>query len=329
MATINLAPGTNPEPDLNLLMPQGSEQGMLKSLFQNLDDFFFPKKLPPLVLESKPVPVRDIWGFYDYKKNGVLGSTVLHMVVLALIIGGTILARRMVQAITAPKVVTLIAPSEDIPLAPSKTVVGGGGGGGDRDKFQASKGKPPKFAMEQIAPPQVVVRNEHPKLAVEPTVIVPPQVQMATNMPNLGDPSARMVQGPPSNGVGAGGGIGSGVGTGIGSGEGAGVGPGRGGGTGGGVFRVGGGVSAPRAIFSPEPEYSEEARKAKYQGTCVLWLVVGPDGHPREVRVTRSLGLGLDEKAIETVKTWKFEPAMKDGKAVAVQISVEVEFRLY
>ena len=95
------------------------------------------------------------------------------------------------------------------------------------------------------------------------------------------------------------------------------------------AFRVGGGVSAPKAVYAPDPEYSEEARKAKYQGTCVLWLVVGPDGRPRDIRVARTLGLGLDEKAIEAVRTWKFEPAMKDGKPVAVQINVEVEFRLY
>jgi TonB family protein len=107
------------------------------------------------------------------------------------------------------------------------------------------------------------------------------------------------------------------------------VGPGRGGGIGGGVFRVGGGVSAPRAIATPDPEYSEEARKAKYQGTCVLWLIVGPDGRPRDIRVARQLGMGLDQKAIEAVKQWKFEPAMKDGKPVAVQINVEVNFRLY
>ena len=111
--------------------------------------------------------------------------------------------------------------------------------------------------------------------------------------------------------------------------RGPGFGPGRGGGTGGGVFRVGGGVSAPKAIYSPDPEYSEEARKAKYQGTCVLWLVVGPDGRPRDIRVSRTLGLGLDEKAIEAVKTWRFVPAMKDNKPVAVQINVEVSFRLY
>ena len=95
------------------------------------------------------------------------------------------------------------------------------------------------------------------------------------------------------------------------------------------MFRVGGGVSAPRPIFTPEPEYSEEARKAKYQGTCVLWLIVDRDGKTRDIRVGRALGLGLDEKAIEAVKQWKFEPAIKDGKPVSVQVNVEVSFRLY
>jgi TonB family protein len=176
----------------------------------------------------------------------------------------------------------------------------------------------------------VVVRNQNPKLAVEPTVVIPPEIKLAqANMPNLGDPMSHLPSGPPSNGTGSGGGIGSGNGGGVGSGEGPGVGPGRGGGIGGGVFKVGGGVSAPRAVFTPDPEYSEEARKAKFQGTCVLWLVVGPDGHPRDIRVARTLGLGLDEKAIEAVKQWKFEPAMKDGKPVAVMINVEVSFRLY
>jgi TonB family protein len=176
----------------------------------------------------------------------------------------------------------------------------------------------------------MVVRNEHPKLTAEPAVSVPPQVHIASNnMPNLGDPMSHIPSGPPSNGSGFGGGIGSGSGGGVGVGEGPGVGAGRGGGTGGGVFHVGGGVSAPRAVFSPDPEYSEEARKAKYQGTCVLWLIVGPDGRPRDIKVARSLGLGLDQKAIEAVKNWKFEPAMKDGKPVAVQINVEVDFRLY
>ena len=320
------------EPELNLLLPKETlEQPLWKSLFKGLDEFFFPKKLPPLVLTSKPIPVKDIWGFYNYKKNGALGSTVVHVIGLAAIIGGTIWAGRMVAQVTKPhETVTLISP-DDIPaLPPSKTIAGGGGGGGDRDKLQAPKGRLPKTAMEQITPPAVVVRNENPKLAVEPTVVIPPQIHLAMNtLPNLGDPMSHLPSGPPSNGTGSGGGIGSGNGGGVGSGEGPGVGPGRGGGIGGGVFRVGGGVSAPRVIYQPDPEYSEEARKAKYQGTCVLWLVVGPDGRPRDIRVARTLGLGLDEKAIEAVKTWKFEPAMKDGKPVAVQINVEVEFRLY
>ena len=320
------------EPELNLLLPKETlEQPLWKSLFKGLDEFFFPKKLPPLVLTSKPIPVKDIWGFYNYKKNGALGSTVVHVIGLAAIIGGTIWAGRMVAQVTKPhETVTLISP-DDIPaLPPSKTIAGGGGGGGDRDKLQAPKGRLPKTAMEQITPPAVVVRNENPKLAVEPTVVIPPQIHLAMNtLPNLGDPMSHLPSGPPSNGTGSGGGIGSGNGGGVGSGEGPGVGPGRGGGIGGGVFRVGGGVSAPKALYAPDPEYSEEARKAKHQGTCVLWLVVGPDGRPRDIRIARSLGLGLDEKAMQAVKTWKFEPAMKDGKPVAVQVNVEVEFRLY
>jgi periplasmic protein TonB len=332
MATQQINPLAKPEPQLNLLLPKETlDQPLWKSLFQGLDDFFFPKKQAPLVLTSKPIPVKDIWGFYNYKKNGALYSSLVHMVALAALIGGTILAGRMVTQIVKPMPVVQIVAPEDIPVLPvSKTVAGGGGGGGDRDKFQAPKGRLPKQAMEQFTPPMVVVRNDHPKLAVEPTVVVPPQIHLAmNNIPTLGDPMSHLPSGPPSNGTGSGGGIGSGSGGGVGSGEGPGVGPGHGGGIGGGAFRVGGGVSAPKAIYAPDPEYSEEARKAKFTGTCVLWLVVGPDGRPKDIRIARSLGLGLDEKAIEAVRSWKFEPAMKDGKPVAVQINVEVSFRLY
>jgi len=134
---------------------------------------------------------------------------------------------------------------------------------------------------------------------------------------------------PPSNGIGSGGGIGSGPGGGVGSGQGPGVGEGRGGGIGGGVFRVGGGVSAPRAIYFPDPEFSEEARKAKYQGSVVLSAIIGPDGRPHNLRVVRSLGMGLDEKATEAVTRWRFEPARKGSQPVAVEVNIEVAFRLY
>jgi len=302
-----------------------------RSLFENVQEALFPKKLPPLELTSKPVAVRDIWGFYNYKRDGALASTGVHVVLIALLIGGTMFARR---AVTSAKnqgpVMPLLSDADIPPLPPSKTIAGGGGGGGDRDKLAATKGRLPKLAMEQFTPPVVVARNDAPKLPMEPTVVVPPQMKLAMpNMPNLGDPMAAIPNGPLSNGTGSGGGIGSGSGGGVGSGEGPGVGPGRGGGIGGGVFHVGGGVSAPRPIFSPDPEYSEEARKAKYQGTVVLGLVVGPDGRPRDMKVLRSLGLGLDEKALEAVKNWRFDPAVKDGKPVSVYISVEVDFRLY
>lgn len=319
-----------PEPEFHLLLAKGSfEEPLYRSLFRQLDEFLFPKKLPPLKLESKPEPVRDIWGFYNYKKNGVLGSTGVHILIAGIIIAGTLIGKRVVAATPTQKVtVTLLDPDTLAALKPSKTLAGGGGGGGDLDVLQASKGRLPKLSMQQITPPVVVVRNEHPKLAVDPTIVVPPQVQLASNnMPNLGDPMAHATL--PSNGTGSGGGIGSGSGGGVGSGRGPGFGPGEGGGYGGGIFHVGGGVSPPRLIYQVDPEFSEEARKAKYQGTCTLMLVVDTSGRPTNIRVASSLGMGLDEKAIEAVKNWRFEPSQKDGHPVRVEIAVEVEFHLY
>ena len=96
-----------------------------------------------------------------------------------------------------------------------------------------------------------------------------------------------------------------------------------------GVFRIGGGVTPPHVIYQRNPEYSENARAAGLEGSCILWMVVGPDGKPRDIKVVHTLGLGLDEKDIEAVSSWRFEPASKDGKPVAVAIKVEVPFHLY
>jgi|ERR1700678_1165774 periplasmic protein TonB len=334
MSSVDLKP--NPvedakEPELNLLLAPDTFEPLWKSLFTGIDEFFFPKKLPPLKLESKPVPVKDIWGFYNYKKNGALGSTAAHVVVIALIIGGTIWVRRLVPKVEAKPAITtqLIDPGDFIPLKPAATQAGGGGGGGDHDVLQASRGKLPKFSMQpQITPPTAVIRNLDPKLAVEPTVMVPPEIKVAmNNLPTIGDPKSSAII--PSNGTGSQSGIGSGEGGGIGPGNGRGVGPGEGMGIGGGVFRPGRGVTPPRPIYSPDPEFSEEARKAKYQGTCTLMIVVSADGKPTNIRVVNSLGMGLDEKAIETVRTWRFEPGMKDGHPVNVEMAVEVDFHLY
>ncbi|HEY3974178.1 MAG TPA: energy transducer TonB [Candidatus Sulfotelmatobacter sp.] len=278
-------------------------------------------------------PPDEIWGSYNnYRSNGVAVSALLHMALIGLLLSGVFFGHQIVQAVAPRQIVTLIAPSPDTYTLPTaKKIVSGGGGGGDRDPLPAPKGHLPKAAMQQITPPVIVMRNEKPKLAVEPTVVVPPQVHLAENhMPNLGTPTAAvMPAAPPSNGIGSGGGIGSGSGGGVGVGHGPGVGVGSGGGIGGGVYKVGGGISAPEAISSPDPEYTDEARQAKKQGVCVLSLIVDEQGRPRDLHVVRGLGFGLDAKALDAVRQWRFQPALKDGKPVNVQISVEVEFRLY
>ncbi len=263
---------------------------------------------------------------YPMHRSSFAASFLVQSVLLGLIVWSGVWVAGHREEIKQ-QVIGVVTDVSPYILPPAKTQAGGGGGGGDRDKLEASKGAAPKFSREQITPPAVVLRNDHPKLAVEPTVVGPPEIKLPA-FPTTGDPMSK-VFGPPSNGTGSGGGIGSGSGGGVGSGFGPGVGPGYGGGIGGGVYRVGGGVSAPRVLYAPDPNYSDEARKAKYQGTVVLWVIVGPDGRVRDVRVQRTLGMGLDEKAIEAVRTWKFDPAKRNGQPVAVQVNVEVNFRLY
>lgn len=289
---------------------------------------------PKIPRTGTPAPHHDIlptlfgegYGTYKVRPNNFLVSVGLH------IMAGTILfllATLVVKspALQPPQISQIVTDISPYIMAPSKTTSGGGGGGGDRDKLPAPKGVLPKFSLKpQIVPPAVVIRNDHPKLAVEPTVVVPPEIKMP-HVGALGDPMG--LPGPPSNGTGSGGGIGSGSGGGVGSGSGNGVGPGSGGGMGGGVFRVGGGVSAPVPTYAPDPEFSEEARKAKHQGVVIVNVIVGPDGRAHDMHVVQQLGLGLDEKAIEAVRLWKFEPARKDGRAVAVAVNIEVTFRLY
>jgi len=266
------------------------------------------------------------YGNYPVHGKNFAFSGAIHLALVALVAStGIWVSKHAEQAHRIGQMlVTDISPYV---LPASRTQSGGGGGGGGRDKLTESKGRLPRASNQQITPPAVVVRNENPKLTAEPTVVAPPTLR-TPDMPQIGNPLSAVL-GPPSNGPGFGGGIGSGSGGGVGSGTGPGVGPGSGGGVGGGVYRVGGGVSAPRVIYDPDPEYSEEARRAKYQGVVVLWMIVGVDGHPRDIRVSRTLGMGLDEKAIDAVRKWKFEPALKDGHPVAVQVNVEVTFRLY
>jgi TonB family protein len=265
-------------------------------------------------------------GTYPVHRGNFVISAAMHAALIALVATAGLWMAKPTQ-LTPHTTSVLLTDMSPYMLPPSVEKSGGGGGGGDRDKLSESKGSLPRFAREQITPPAIVVRNEQPKLPAEPTIVGPPALTMPPAS-QTGNPLSAILE-PQSNGTGFSGGLGSGSGGGIGSGQGPGFGPGNGGGVGGGAFRVGGGVSAPRPIYDPDPEYSEEARHAKYQGTVLLWVIVGPDGRPRDIRVQRSLGMGLDEKAVEAVGQWRFEPAMKDGHPVAVQVNIEVNFRLY
>jgi TonB family protein len=320
-------PQSNQEADLHLArLLAADEEPFYRTFWKDLKEFLHPPKLPPLEVTSKPVPVQEIWGSYGgQEKRAGLSSMAIHVAVLGLLF--LIGTNKTVQKVVKEQI-DIIAPD----LSPYKPTVkkdnmGGGGGGGDRSPTPPSKGKLPRLADKQFVPPMAVVHNPDPKLVMEPTLIIQPDANIPkVDMNVLGDPLAK--SGIASNGSGSGGGIGTGPGGGVGSGSGPGYGPGHGGNMGGGAYRIGGGVSPPSVILKVEPEYSEEARKAKFQGTVVLFVVVDEKGNPRELKVMRPLGLGLDQKAIEAVEKWKFKPGMKDGKPVAVQATIEVNFRL-
>jgi TonB family protein len=207
---------------------------------------------------------------------------------------------------------------------PVARVQGGGGGGGAHQRVPLSKGRPPEVAKIPIVHLEESKIN-FPKLAVEPAT----QVRLPQNaaMPQLGAPQSTQValasQGSGSDfgfGLGAMGGNGQGHGTGVGQGGGGGY---------GGLMNVGGGVSAPRVIYSVEPQFTSEARQANYQGTVAIQLIVDSQGNPQDVRVVRHLGMGLDERAIEAVRQYKFSPAMYQGHAASVQMIINVDFRLH
>jgi periplasmic protein TonB len=211
---------------------------------------------------------------------------------------------------------------------PAKESAGGGGGGGAHDPLPVPQGRLPRIAEQPIVPPILAV-NEQPKLQQEPAILLPKDIKVPDNdMPNLGDPRTNVV-GMAANGSGEMGGMGAGSRGGIGPGDGNGYGPGNNGGYGGGVYQVGGGVSAPELVFAPDPEFSDEARRAKFQGACVVALVVDAKGNAQQVRVIRHLGMGLDQKAVDAVKQYKFKPAKLHGKPVPVEANIEVTFRIY
>lgn len=215
-----------------------------------------------------------------------------------------------------PSVARRLPRFEDLPLIFSGD---SGGGGGNFEVLPASHGNLPRSSLEdQIVPPMVIVPREMRRLPVDETVKVGPDVKLPEGG-QIGDPMSRFSSAL-FNGPGGPSGIGPGCCGGVGPSEGPGFGPGAGG-----IYPAGkGGVTVPQVIFNPEPGFSDEARKARQQGVVLLLLVVGKDGYPYNIRVGQSLGMGLDEKAIEAVNRWRFRPATLNGQPVATQIAIEV-----
>jgi protein TonB len=279
----------------------------------------------PTMATSRPIFTVDPLAVKGDKTSSVI-SFVIHAAAIALVLTLALKVRTAVtvqQATNTTKVdFKISAPPMILPVA---KVQGGGGGGGAHAVVEASKGRQPKVMKEQITPPQII-RINRPKLAVEPTEMVKmPSNNTLSNFGMTQSPQIALV----SQGQGSGSGFGHGLGGGIGAGHGVGAGPGSGGGYGGGLMSVGGGVSAPQVIHAVEPVFTDDARRANYQGNVSVQLIVDPEGNPQNVRLVSHLGMGLDERAIEAVRQYKFRPAMYQGHAVAVQILIDVDFHLH
>lgn len=263
---------------------------------------------------------RQVSNMFGTPKRSALISGLLHAAAIVLVL----IASRVKPLPPAVTRVTLLVPrdiSRYIPHVPHKA----GGGGGAGDNTPATQGQLPRVALRQFTPPAAVIRNYNPQLAMEPTLVGASRIMAA--IPNLpyGDPNG--VSGPPSGGRGKRGGIGDGDGGGVGGHNGPGYGPDDGGGVGGDAHIVGT-IVAPVLLTKTDPEYSDEARRAKLQGIVVLHIDVDAHGQPRNIKVVQGLGLGLEQRAVDAVRQWKFRPGSIDGKPAVTSAVVQVTFRL-
>ncbi|WP_263367155.1 energy transducer TonB [Edaphobacter bradus] len=299
----------------SLLLAGGiKEENVVASLWRGLRELIAPDRLPPLVLESREVPVINRMAVErNYSSTAyALGAHAMAILLIGFVVRAQIRETDPVRSVT---------PLMDAPVLRivAKAAQQMGGGGGQHGETPVSKGRLPKLEQEQIVPPMQPPKIA-PKIAIEPSVVVQKDLKLADNMlPNLGLPNSPIV----------GASMGDGRGTGIGPGDGPGIGPGTGGNTGGGLRHVGGSVTAPEVLYLVEPEFSEEARKAKVSGDVSVYLWVDEHGKPTHVRVVHGMGLGLDERAIEAVKQYRFKPAMENGKPVTVEMYVVVNFQIF
>jgi TonB family protein len=259
---------------------------------------------------------------YASPRRSALISALVHTVVLALLL----LAGPVVR--TVPKLLdrgSIVLPSDLVKYQVTRTE--GGGGGGQNDPAPPQRGHLPKITPRPFVPPMAHIENARPVLAMEmaifgdPSAIVP-----VVNLPMVGDPNGVLgiISGGPGGPAGIGTGRDGGIGGKTGSGYGEGDRPGVGGSSAG--FRDD--VTQPTLLFKVEPEYTDEARKVRLQGSVLLRIVVDERGRAESIVVTQGLGLGLDERAIEAVKKWRFRPGMRGSRPVPTSAIVQVTFRL-
>jgi protein TonB len=256
-------------------------------------------------------------------RNSAVGSVISHVVAGLLLL---YVATRAPEVL-APK------PQDSLPEITWIATPGpGGGGGGGGNKMKEPPRKVEAKGEQKISVPVAPQPKPTPKETPPPAQVTLPAVPMAAAVQDL---PGMLTNAPslsvPSQGSGSDGGAGTGKGSGIGPGSGSGVGPGSGGGFGGGAYQPGvNGVSMPEVISEKKPEYTSAAMRAKVQGTVEVQAVVNPDGTVGEARIVRSLDdrFGLDEKAIEAVRQWRFRPGVKGGRPVPVLVLIELTFTL-
>lgn len=293
MAEMPTDPHAEQPEELHFLLEQPSGWTAFKQEFK---EFFFPVKPPELVLESKPIPVKSIWS-EPKPLSSRLGSVGVHLAVLGIMmLPFWRPVRKQIQKVL--QVQELFVPTRMEPPAIKVRRLSGGG-------------------VPTVLPKPKLVQTPKPQAMPTPMTLTP--VTMAMNLPAFG--AVGELSGPPGAGGGKNGG-GSG-GNGAGSAGGTCVGADC-------ADSGGMAMTAPVPVYQPDPEYTEEARKAKFQGTCIVLVTISADGKVTHAQVLQPLGLGLDQKAIQAVLTWRFTPAKdKFGKPIATQAQIEVNFHLY
>jgi periplasmic protein TonB len=280
-----------------------------------------PVGYPVLSIQNGMADRTNPWAF------GTAAAMNAGMLALMILMGMRTTIPHLPLAIPASEIhlkdLSLIAPA-------GLSLTHGGGSGGTDSLIDPAAGHLPPRAANPIVPPQEPV-IQHPLLAIDAAISVPAEVKLPDNptLQHIGASTGPIVQ-LVSGGPGTQGGIGAGSDGGDGPGKGIGYGPGSDRGAGGEVYSPGtGGVSSPMILYSSLAEFSDEARRHKYEGVCIVSIIVDAHGNPTHLHVARALGMGLDEKAMEAVAKYRFKPAMKNGRPVASYVNVEINFHLY